>query len=105
MPLKNTLTASILILSVGGTLSSASFAAEPPPGRLLVAQCAQCHGTGGNGPGFGELSGKSARDISDHLREMRDRNPSESIMDRQAHGYTDQQIQLIAEYLSTKPAN
>ena len=75
--------------------------AEPPPGRLLAAQCAQCHGTDGSG-GFEDIAGKPASDLYNDLREMKQR-PPETIMDRQARGYTDAQLRAIADYLSTLP--
>jgi cytochrome c553 len=73
-----------------------------PPGRMLASQCAQCHGTNGNGPGFDELAGKGARDMYGDLHDMKSR-PVETIMDRQARGYTDEQLRLISEYLSAQP--
>lgn len=81
-------------------LMAAGALAAPPAGRLLASQCAQCHGTNGNGPGFDKLAGMSARELSNEMREMKSRANAEGIMDRQAHGYTDAQIQLIANYLS-----
>ena len=72
-------------------------------GQLLASQCAQCHGTNGNGPGFDELAGKSASELYGELREMKARTTIESIMDRQARGYTDAQLRLIADYLSSLP--
>jgi cytochrome c553 len=86
-------------------LGLAASAQTPPPGRALASQCAQCHGTNGNGPGFDELAGKSARELEGELREMKNRNPVESIMDRQARGYTDEQIRLLSEYLSSLPGS
>lgn len=83
-------------------VSLAASAQTPPPGRALASQCAQCHGTNGNGPGFDELAGKSARELEGELLEMKNR-PVEGIMDRQARGYTDEQIRLISEYLSAQP--
>lgn len=83
--------------------SLAVSAQTPPPGRALASQCAQCHGTNGNGPGFDELAGKPAGELQGELREMKNRTVIESIMDRQARGYTDEQIRLISEYLSTQP--
>lgn len=82
-------------------LSPLAAHAEPPPGRLLAAQCAQCHGTDGRG-GFEDIAGKSASDLYNDLREMKQR-PPETIMDRQARGYTDAQLRAIADYLSTLP--
>jgi cytochrome c553 len=81
-------------------LTTASALAAPPAGQLLASQCAQCHGTNGYGPGFDKLAGMSARELSSEMREMKTRTNAEGIMDRQAHGYTDTQIQLIATYLS-----
>ncbi len=88
----------------GFALLIAAASAQAEPGRLLAAQCAQCHGTNGAGPGFDEIAGKSARELYNELREMKYR-PIEGIMDRQARGYTDAQLDLIANYLSTLPGN
>jgi len=69
-----------------------------PPGRLLAAQCAQCHGTNGNAvSGFESIAGED--DLYEELLEMKRKPVPESIMDRQARGYTDAQIRLIADYL------
>ncbi len=86
-------------LALGLTAATGALAA-PPAGQLLASQCAQCHGTNGNGPGFDKLAGSSAREISNEMLEMKYRSVPEGIMGRQAHGYTDEQIQLIADYLS-----
>lgn len=85
----------------GATLLVAAMPVSAGPGRLLASQCAQCHGTTGAGPGFEEIAGK---DIFRDLIEMKYR-PVEGIMDRQARGYTDEQLQLISDYLSTLPGN
>lgn len=77
--------------------------AAPPAGQLLTAQCAQCHGTNGAGPGFDEIAGKSAHELYHELLEMKYRSRVEGIMDRQARGYTDVQLQLISDYLSALP--
>jgi len=82
----------------------AAMPASAEPGRLLASQCAQCHGTNGAGPGFDELAGKSASELFNELIEMKYR-PIEGIMDRQVRGYTDEQLRLIADYLSTLPGN
>lgn len=77
--------------------------AAPPAGQLLASQCAQCHGTNGAGPGFDEIAGKSSNELYKELREMKNSNEIESIMDRQARGYTDDQLRLISDYLATLP--
>lgn len=78
--------------------------AEPPAGRLLASQCAQCHGTNGAGPGFDSLAGKGSSELYHELLEMKYRSNIEGIMDRQARGYTDSQLRLIADYLSALPS-
>lgn len=78
--------------------------AQAEPGRLLASQCAQCHGTNGAGPGFDEIAGKSPRELYNELREMKYRR-IEGIMDRQARGYSDAQLDLISTYLSSLPGN
>ena len=88
----------------GATLLVAAMPASAEPGRLLASQCAQCHGTNGAGPGFAELAGRNSSDLFNGLIEMKYR-PVEGIMERQARGYTDEQLQLIADYLSTLPGN
>ena len=90
-----------LAVLTGAMLLVAAMPASAEPGRLLAAQCAQCHGTNGTGAGFEEIAGK---DIFNDLIEMKYR-PIEGIMDRQARGYTDDQLRLIADYLSTLPGN
>ena len=88
----------------GAVLLVAAMPASAEPGRLLASQCAQCLGTNGAGPGFDELAGKSASELFNELIEMKYR-PIEGIMDRQVRGYTDEQLRLIADYLSTLPGN
>ncbi len=88
-------------LGCAALLAAIAPASAAEPGRLLASQCAQCHGTNGAGPGFEELAGK---DLFNDLIEMKYR-PIEGIMDRQARGYTDAQLRLIADYLSTLPGN
>ena len=70
------------------------------PSRLLAAQCAQCHGTNGTG-GFESLTGRNAASLYNGLLEMKAR-PIENIMDRQARGYTDEQLWLIAQYFAAQ---
>lgn len=92
------------IALAGAASLIAAAPAYAEPGRLLASQCAQCHGTNGAGPGFEEISGKSSSGLFHELIEMKYRR-IEGIMDRQARGYTDDQLRLISDYLSTLPGN
>jgi sulfide dehydrogenase cytochrome subunit len=76
--------------------------AAPPAGQLLASQCAQCHGTNGNG--YESIAGKGFSDLYGDLIEMKNR-PVETIMDRQARGYTDDQLRMISDYFSRLPSS
>lgn len=76
--------------------------AAPPPGRLLAAQCAQCHGTDGRSvSGIDSLAGKNARELYSEMQEMkRNSGDAGNIMHPVAMAYTDRQLQLIAQYFA-----
>lgn len=91
-------------LAALAVLGAVPALAEPPRGRLLAAQCAQCHGTDGRSAGGIEsLAGKNADELLEELLEMKRRPVADELMHLQARGYTDEQLRLIAEYLSSLP--
>ena len=99
-------------LTVRDTRSSATTqvtvaASAPPPspstgdihpGRLLASNCFQCHGTNGSG-GFDRIQGST--EVLSELRKFAsgEEDPT-GIMAAHAVGYTDEQLQLIADFLS-----
>ena len=89
----------MLALASGAALAQS---ANPPAGRLLASNCFQCHGTNGKGPGFDRLAGKSASDILHELQEYRAGKEGNGLMAKHAMGYTDAQLQAIAQWLSTQ---
>ncbi len=94
-------TAIALALLLGSALPCQ--AAEPPAGRLLASQCFQCHGTNGiSVSGIEGLAGESENEIIEEMREMRGETAND-IMTAQAHGFTDAEVRLIAQYLATLP--
>ena len=71
----------------------------PPAGHLLASQCAQCHGTNGQAVGdIDRLAGESFGELWEEMVEMKYSRDTGDIMHRQAKGYTDDQIRLIAQY-------
>jgi cytochrome c553 len=75
---------------------------EIHPGRLLASNCFQCHGTNGSG-GFERLRGSTKAELLDELRGFASgREDAGGIMAAHATGYTDEQLQLIADFLSTQ---
>ncbi len=76
-------------------------AAGPSAGRLLAAQCSQCHGPDGHSlNGIDSIAGESVAEIMEEMLEMQ-AETKRDIMVHQAKGYTTEQIRLIAEYLAS----
>ncbi len=69
-------------------------------GRQLASNCYQCHGTNGTG-GFERLLGESYSEIYGELIELITEQEDEGeIMKAHAMGYTDAQMQALANYLA-----
>lgn len=76
-------------------------AVEISQGAMLSNSCAACHGTDGNSPGaIPSIHGKSAAFISQALKEFRSGKRHSTVMGRHAKGYSDEEIQLIADYFA-----
>ena len=69
------------------------------PGRTLAANCFQCHGTNGYA-GELKIAGQSKSGIISKMNDMKSRNPRANIMNVHAQGYTAQEIDLIADFIS-----
>jgi cytochrome c553 len=74
--------------------------------RYLAANCANCHGTTGNAQGaMPSLAGQQKAFIVEQMKAFRDGKRPATIMHQLAKGYTDQQVELIADHFSRqKPA-
>jgi cytochrome subunit of sulfide dehydrogenase len=72
----------------------------------LAANCANCHGTTGNAQGaMPSLAGQQKAFIVEQMKAFRDGKRSATIMHQLAKGYSDQQVELIADHFSRqKPA-
>ena len=81
------------------TVTSVASSTEIHPGRLLASNCFQCHGTNGSSGGFDRLQGDSSADLLEKLRKFAS-GDEDGIMAAHALGYTDAQLQLIADFLS-----
>lgn len=94
----------ILIVALSTALASASASAD---GRRLYAACAACHGT--NGAGKGEalpmLAGQPRGTLAGSMRAFKDGSRPSTIMQQIARGFSDDEIEQIAEFLERqKPA-
>ena len=84
--------------------ASEVLATEITRGVMLSNSCAACHGTDGKSPGaIPRINGKSSQYISQTLHEFRDGKRPATVMGRHATGYSDEEIELSADYFSSQP--
>jgi sulfide dehydrogenase cytochrome subunit len=91
---------------VGGVLALGLSAAAPasddlPTGKMLVDTCAGCHGTNGNsvGPASPTISAMDPLVFVDMMKAFAEDETYSTIMGRIARGYTDEELELMGEYL------
>ena len=83
--------------------STSLQASEITRGVMLSNSCAACHGTDGKSPGaIPSIYGKSSEFISRALLDFREGKRPATVMGRHASGYSNEEIQLIAEYFSSR---
>ncbi|MEP6609297.1 MAG: c-type cytochrome [Burkholderiaceae bacterium] len=99
-----------MIACAGVLLHGASFAQQPTDADLrsaavLASNCANCHGTIGNAQGaMPSLAGQQKNYIVDQMRAFREGKRTATIMHQLSKGYTDQQIESIADFFSRQKA-
>lgn len=96
--------AAAVIAAAGAALCAVAPAAHAQDyqARSWAASCAACHGT--NGQGGHEvpvIAGRSKTDLLLLLKEFKsDQRKTATIMHQHAKGYTDAQLERIADYFS-----
>lgn len=72
---------------------------EDMDARLLAGSCYGCHGaTSGQQGAMGDLSHLSVEAVSARLKDYRQRGGQATVMDRIANGYSDDEIEQLANY-------
>ena len=101
-----TMACAIGLTLVAGAAYAQASEADLRSGALLASNCANCHGTMGNAQGaMPSLAGLQKAYVIEQMRAFRDGKRPATIMHQLAKGYTDPQIELIAEFFSRqKPA-
>ena len=91
--------ACLLILCAG------SASAQDYQARSWAASCASCHGTDGRSAGdVPSIAGRSKADLLAVLREFKGgKRKTATIMHQYAIGYSDPQLERIADYFSQQP--
>jgi sulfide dehydrogenase cytochrome subunit len=81
-------------------VASAEQAASP---RMLGQNCEGCHGPGGKSQGaIPSLRGLPQEYIVSAMKAFKSGSRDATIMGRHAKGYTDEQIELIAQYFGSQ---
>ena len=82
-----------------------AIAQDSPAARSLAATCANCHGTDGRSvtQEVVSLAGLPKDDIVAKMKAFRDGTRPATVMHQIAKGYSDQQIELIADYFARRP--
>ena len=97
----------LLVAAVAVVAANAAFAqAAANRARNLAATCTSCHGT--NGVSLGDipsLAGIPSADLVRKLRDFRSGAQAGTVMPQLAKGYTDEQIELIADWFAAPKAS
>ncbi|MBI5781457.1 MAG: cytochrome c [Rhodocyclales bacterium] len=88
----------------GAALSTVPVLAADPATNLLSAMCSGCHGTDGSsrGPTIPSIAGMNAEYFVDSMKAFRDGTRAATVMTRIAKGYTDQEIEAMAQYFAAQ---
>lgn len=72
--------------------------------RSWAASCAACHGTNGrSGSVIPALAGKPKDDLLKALKDFKSDKKTATVMHQHAKGYSDEQLERLAEYFSKQP--
>jgi cytochrome c553 len=78
-------------------------APDPNLARNIAANCANCHGTNGVSQGVvPSLAGQSKADLVRKMQDFKAGRATGTIMPQLAKGYTDQQIDLSADFFAAQ---
>ncbi len=68
----------------------------------MISNCYSCHGTDGRSPGsIPSLTGKNAEQALLMLKEYKSGRLAATVMTRHAKGYTDAELEALANYIGT----
>lgn len=88
-------------MSLGLALLPAAQAVDITRGKILASTCFACHGTDGRSTGaIPSIYGFPAETLYHNMKAFQDGTRPATVMNRHATGYTDEEIRLIADYLS-----
>ena len=97
--------AAVFALAIALTPPAHAQSEDSRAGRNLAAACANCHGTNGvSQPGMPTLAARERSYLVQQMQDFKTGKRPATIMHQIAKGYTDEQIEAIAAYLSAQKA-
>ena len=76
---------------------------DPHLARNLAATCANCHNTTGRSvTGMPAIAGQPKEILARALRDFKEGKRPATVMHQHAKGYTDAQLEMIAEYFAAQ---
>ncbi len=85
---------------------AAPAAAQDYQARSWAASCAACHGTNGRSGSISVIPALASRpkdDLLKALKEFKSDKKTATVMHQHAKGYSDEQLERLAEYFSKQP--
>lgn len=71
--------------------------------RSWAAACSNCHGTGGVAqPGMESLAGVAKEDLLKKMLDFKNGRKPATVMHQLAKGYSDEQLEALAQYFSSQ---
>ncbi|MDD3519243.1 MAG: cytochrome C [Chromatiales bacterium] len=100
--IRRTVTAALVAAGVGLALTPmTATSADISRAKILASTCFTCHGTDGHSPGsIPSIYGFPAEIMIATMKGFKDGTRAATVMNRHAKGYTDEEIELLANYLS-----
>ena len=85
-------------------IAPAAQAQDSAVARSLAATCSNCHGTEGRSvtKEVASLAGLSRAQIVSQMKAFKDGTRAATVMHQLAKGYTDPQIEMLADYFAAK---
>ena len=87
--------------AIAAAIVLCAHATAQPPSRTLAATCTGCHGTHGRSAGaMPSIAGLPREHLAEQMRAFRDGKRDATVMQQLAKGYSDAQIDALAEHFA-----
>ncbi len=92
----------LIALGAAATFMAGAAQAEVTHGQLMASTCFACHGNEGMSPNTIPSIGDWNKDqIVESMQAYKAGDRMSTVMERHAKGYTDEEIEAIAEYIGS----